>query len=452
MYGSLIEGCDFALFYFVWYNLFGDVMKNIFYFRIISKIGGTEQFLYEIAKKYKDWDITVFYDGADPWQLKRLRNFVRCKQRVKGKKVICDKAFFNFNTDMIDDVEAKEYYFISHANYEELGYTPPIENKKLTNYVGVSKFSADKLDEFGKKIGKEIKTLPCYNPLTLEPKEKVMHLVSACRLNDVVKGGVRTQKLIQALDRYCEETGRHYLWTIFTNPNLKVKIDSPNVVIMKPRVDVRPYIAEADYVLQLSNDMETYCYTINEALGYGVPIVTTPLSIVKELPIDDNMRIELDYNCSNVDEVARQIFEKKVKPFNYEIPRDDWDKLLEKGKSTYEEEKKMKIKVRALISFNDLEENKHRNIGEEFECSKQRAEFLLEHKAIEIIEDGTLKQPYETIMPQPVEEDKEIVIVDAKEENENIIPLDKEKVEEVAKEIQKHIHTSNSKNKKRSKK
>ena len=53
---------------------------------------------------------------------------------------------------------------------------------------------------------------------------------------------------------------------------------------MKPRVDVRPYIADADYVLQLSNDMETYCYTINEALGYGVPIVTTPLTVVKELP------------------------------------------------------------------------------------------------------------------------------------------------------------------------
>ena len=367
-------------------------MKNIFYFRIISRIGGTEQFLYEIAKKYKDWDITVFYDSADSSQIKRLKEFVRCKQRIKGKKVVCDKAFFNFNTDMIDDVEAKEYYFISHANYEELGYTPPIKNEKLNNYIGVSKFSANKLNEFGKKIGKEIKTIPCYNPLTLEPKEKVMHLVSACRLDDKVKGGERTLKLIEALDRYCEKMGRHYLWIIFTNPNLKIKINSQNVVIMKPRVDVRPYIAEADYVLQLSNDMETYCYTINEALGYGVPIVTTPLSIVKELPIDDNMRIELEYDCSNVDDVAKQIFEKKVKPFNYKIPKDDWEKILEKGESTYEEEKKMKFKVRALINFNDMEENKKRAIGDEFECSKTRCDFLLEHKAIEIVEDvvGTI--------------------------------------------------------------
>lgn len=362
-------------------------MKNIFYFRKICKIGGTEQFLYEIAKKYKDWDITVYYDVADRQQLNRLKKYVRCKQRIQGEKVTCEKAFFNFNIDMIDDVEAKEYYFISHANYEELGYTPPIQNNKITNYIGVSHFSANKLDEFGEKIGKEIKTIPCYNPLTLEPKEKVVHLVSACRLDDKVKGGARTLKLIEALDNYCELNGRHYIWTIFTNSNLKVHLNSQNVAIMKPRIDVRPYIAEADYVLQLSNDMETYCYTINEALGYGVPIVTTPLSIVKELPIDDNMRIELEYDCSNVNEVARQIFEKEVKPFNYKIPKDEWDKLLEKGESTYKEVNNMKVKVKAISNFNDLEEEQKRKIGDEWICSKERADFLKEHNAVEILEE-----------------------------------------------------------------
>ena len=40
-------------------------MKNLFYFRKINAIGGTEQFLYEIAKKYNDYDITVLYDEAD---------------------------------------------------------------------------------------------------------------------------------------------------------------------------------------------------------------------------------------------------------------------------------------------------------------------------------------------------------------------------------------------------
>ena len=62
------------------------IYSNIFYFKRISKIGGTEQFLYEIAKKYKDWDITVFFDEADAFQLKRLKKYVRCKNMLDVKK------------------------------------------------------------------------------------------------------------------------------------------------------------------------------------------------------------------------------------------------------------------------------------------------------------------------------------------------------------------------------
>ena len=163
---------------------------------------------------------------------------------------------------MIDDVEANEYYFVSHANYEELhrvngGYIPPIDNKKLTHYIGVSQFSTDKLNEYAEHIKSPIRTKKCYNPLTLEPKEKIIHLVSACRLDDKVKGGERTLKLIEALDKYCATTGRHYIFHIFSNP-VSINIKSPNVVLMKPRVDVRPYIADSDYLVGLSNDMETY--------------------------------------------------------------------------------------------------------------------------------------------------------------------------------------------------
>lgn len=186
-------------------------------------------------------------------------------KKYTGERIQCKRAFFNFNIDIIDSVDAEEYYFVSHANYEELGYKPPIKHKKITNYIGVSQFAADKLDEWGKKLGKDIKTVRCYNPLTLEPKEKIVRLVSACRLDDKVKGGERTLKLIKALDDYCLKNNRHYIWTIFTNPT-NIQIDSPNVCLMKPRIDVRPYIADSTWCLQLSNDMETYCYTVNEAL------------------------------------------------------------------------------------------------------------------------------------------------------------------------------------------
>ena len=355
--------------------------SNIFYFRKISKIGGTEQFLYEIAKKYKDWDITVFYDEADPYQLQRLRQYVRCLKRKPGNIVKCKKAFFNFNIDMINDVEAEEYIFISHANYEELGYKPPIDNPKLNTFIGVSQFAADKLDEYGKKLGLNIKTIKCYNPLTLESVKKVPIIVSACRLDDKVKGGERTLKLIEALDKYCKKNNRQYLWLIFTNKT-NFKLDSPNAVYMKARVDVRPYIAMADWVAQLSNDMETYCYTTNEANGYGVPIITTPLSVYKEFPTTDNERIVLDWDCKNVDEIARLIFEKKVDPFEYTPPKDEWDKILVNNKSTYEEDKKMKVRVEALDTYEkyNVTDNVLGRVpkaGEQFEVTQERLYILL---------------------------------------------------------------------------
>ena len=45
------------------------------------------------------------------------------------------------------------------------------------------------------------------------------------------------------------------------------------------------------------------------------------------------------------------------------------------------------MKVKAIISFNDLEENKHRNIGDVFECSQERCDYLLKHNAIEIVKE-----------------------------------------------------------------
>lgn len=361
-------------------------MKNIFYFRKISRIGGTEQFLYEIAKKYHDWDITVFYDEADKDQLKRLKKLVRCKQRVKGEIVKCDKAFFNFNIDMIDDVDAKEYYFVSHANWEIIGYKPPINHPKLTHFIGVSQFSVDKLNEYAGKLGMKIDAIKCYNPLQLEPKQKVPILVSACRLDDVVKGGERTLRLIDALDRYCELNNRNYLWLIFTNATT-INVQSPNVILMKPRIDVRPYIAMADWVLQLSNDMETYCYTTNEATGYGVPIVTTPLSVYKELPVTKNERIVLEWDCSNVDEVAKEIFEKEVKPFEYKIPKDDWNKILAKGKSTYKYDPKEIVKCKCTRYYFDIEHQQHFDVDKEFTTKRERAEYLQELNLAKIINE-----------------------------------------------------------------
>lgn len=325
---------------------------NFFYFRRISHIGGTEQFLYEIAKKYHKYDIAVLYDETDLDQLLRLKKLVPCYRRDSAERYVCEKAFYNFNLDAINYIEADEHIFVCHAIYQELGYKPPIDNPKIDRIIGVSDYAVSKIHEQAELQGVEKPIQLVYNPLTLEKPDKVVRIISASRLDDKTKGGARTLKLIEALDRYSEKTGRNYLWTIFTNKT-NIQITSPNVVFMQPRIDVRNYIADADWLVQVSNNMETYCYSINEALGYGTRIVRTPLTVAKELKIPKQAELVLDWDCANVDEIAEKMFEPK-KDFSYKAPSDGWNTLLDKKPSEYTY-KPTKVRVKALKAYYDIE-------------------------------------------------------------------------------------------------
>ena len=356
---------------------------NIYYFKRICAIGGTEQFLYELAKKYHKYDLTVMYDDGDLDQLLRLKKLVRCIRRKPGEIYHAQRAFYNFNIDAINQIEADEHIFVCHAIYQELGYKPPIDHPKLSRIIGVSKYAKAQIER-----QKEIQNVDkpaewCYNPLTLEKPDKVVRLISACRLEDKTKGGDRTLKLIEALDKYCGKTGHHYLWLLFTNGVTKT-ITSPNVVVMKPRADVRPYIADSDWLVQISNDMETYCYSINEALGYGTRIVRTPLTVAEELKIPKEAELVLDWDCGNVDEIAENIFKPK-QDFAYKPPKDDWSKFLVKKPSTYTYAAQ-KVLIKPVRAYYDMELGRNvSNWDKPWEVSIERAKELYKKGLIRML-------------------------------------------------------------------
>lgn len=352
-------------------------MDNIFYFRIISSIGGTETFLYEIAKKYNVYDITVMFDSCDEKQFLRLSQYVKCIKRDPKQVYECNKLFLNFNNEALENVKAKEYIFVSHANYEALGYTPPIRDEKITKLVGVSKFSTRKITENAEKIGKKCEIETCYNPLTIE-KNKLVKLVACGRFDDHVKGASNLVQVVKELDKYAEEHNRTYILFVFTNVGTELETISSNVHIMKPRLDIRPFIKDADYLLSPNTvDMETYGYSINESLCLGTPIVATPLTILEELPITDNEYIRLEWDLSNIKEVVKDIFEKKVKPFKYTPPEDRWEDLLVKTKSNYTKSLKDIVEVRTIRRYYDLQLKEWKEInGIPFKITRQRYEYL----------------------------------------------------------------------------
>lgn len=65
------------------------------------------------------------------------------------------------------------------------------------------------------------------------------------------------------LGNILSNAGIPYLWIIFTNDSATIK--NPNIIYMQPRLDIIDYIANADYLVQLS-DCEAYCYSVVESL------------------------------------------------------------------------------------------------------------------------------------------------------------------------------------------
>ena len=52
--------------------------KNVFYFHHLNVIGGVENMFYELGKKYKDWDIVVYYGSGDKKQIESANK--RCEE------------------------------------------------------------------------------------------------------------------------------------------------------------------------------------------------------------------------------------------------------------------------------------------------------------------------------------------------------------------------------------
>ena len=303
-------------------------MKNIFYFNTIATIGGIETFLYQLSKKYAKNDITIYYKTGNEEQIKRLKEYVRVK-RYSGERIECDKAFFNFNLDIIDNVVAKEYIQILHGDYKALGVPLQI-HPKITKYIAVSEVVKKSFEEaYG--ITAEV----VYNPLTIEKPKKMLNLISATRLSSE-KGKQRIERFAEILD----ENGIPYQWLIFTNDTKG--INNPNIIYMKPRLDLTNYIANADYLVQLS-DSEGYCYSVVEALSVGTPVIVTDMPIVKEIGVNKTNGFVVDLELKDVP--VKKIYETTF-DFKYNTKKDTWNKVLASGKTTYNPRK-----VRATESY-----------------------------------------------------------------------------------------------------
>lgn len=345
--------------------------RNIFYISNINHIGGVETMFYNMARKYgADHDITVFYRTGDPAQIRRLKQYVRVKQLKDGMNIKCQKIFCNLYTDILSQVEAEDVYQIIHADYKayKIKHTP---HPDVNHYIGVSENSC--------KVFKELSGLDCqlvYNPIVIDKPRKILHLITAARLS-WEKGRGRMEQMAKALD----DAGIPFVWTVFTGS--PERIDNPSFVYRPTRLDITDYIADADYLVQLS-DTEGWSYSIYESLLLGTPVIVTEFPSAFEMGIENGVNgFILPFSMDNLP--LKEIC-KGVKKFKYEPKQDGWGDILAPGKSTYEEEKNAPVRVKCTKYYFDIELNDYQSPGMEQLVSQERADKLVSLGVSEYLE------------------------------------------------------------------
>ena len=373
---------------------------NIFFVADINVIGGVETYLWELVKKYQDYDIAVVYKTGNEQQINRLKQFCMVYQHT-NQKIKCKVAIINYDVSIINFIEeGADIYQTIHGDYSNKVYSwKPLTHPRIKDYICITQYM---MDTFTQITGKT-NTILHYNPLTIDDKnDDMLILVSATRLTKI-KGKDRMIALANALDN----AGIKYIWYVFTND--VNAIQNPNVVYMKPRLDVRRWIKKADYLVQLS-DTEALCYAMFEALFMNVPVICTPFPFLDEFNIKDGKNAWiLDFDLSNMKHIVSNIMNKPK--FEYKKFDDGYDEVLDHTPSHFKEDKIMKVKVEALdtyekLNITDAVLGRVPKAGEQFEVTKERLNILMGNNAggrifVKIVEP--VKEVKKTILPKKKE-------------------------------------------------
>lgn len=346
-------------------------LKNVLYFPNFNTCGGIETYCYEMGLKYgKDYDITVLYLKGDAKMMHKISKVCRVIKYRDGDEIICDTFIFGYGHEILDHVTAKTIIQTFHADYICRHLNPCLDDR-ITKRFGVADNTTKGIKEHY-AWAENIETM--YNPYTVKKPRKILKLVSATRLTPE-KGYDRMVNLAAKLD----EANIPFHWLVFTDAARQ--FPNKNVSLMGPRQDVLDFIADADYLVQLS-DTEGYSYSIVEALSVGTPVICTALPVAEEQGvINGKTGFILPFDMSDV---PVQAIYKGLRKFTY-TPRDShYETVLVKGNAQYDKEKKDTIIVKATMNYFDIELQKNCYAGTEHETTRERADTLVEKGLVEI--------------------------------------------------------------------
>lgn len=346
-------------------------LKNVLYFPSFNVVGGIETFCYEMGLKYgKDYDITVIFKNGDAGMMKKIAETCRVIRYREGDEIECDTFIFGYGHEILEHVKAKRIIQTFHADYINRHLNPCMD-ERITDRFGVAENTTNGIREHF-EWAKDIVTM--YNPYTVKKPRKVLKLVSATRLT-AEKGFDRMVTLAEKLD----DAGIPFHWLVFTDKPRQ--FPNKSVTVLPARLDVLNFIADADYLVQLS-DTEGYSYSIVEALSVGTPVIVTDIPVSTEQGVvNGKTGFILPFDMS---EVPVDAIYKGLRKFTYTPRESHYETVLVKGKAKYAEDRKETVTIQARMRYNDLELGRVVDRGEAIDVKPERADVLIAKGLAEI--------------------------------------------------------------------
>ena len=278
-------------------------MKEILiYVEYLRWVNGVYTWLMSFYNAFKDdYEITIMTDDQSRRFMYQFENF---QFYDKTATYVTDIFINSYNWKPAPkNVKCKQAYTILHCDYGGIDYKTPPSFYANEHYIAVSRYAAE---NFTRKFG-----LPCdYVEGLLIPKMQIkpkvphqgLRLISCTRLQPV-KGSERMKQLCDLLNNY----GVEYVWDNYCDNMFRNNfIRCHNQV---PQAELFQYIANADYLVQLS-ESEGYCRAVHEALMIGTPVIVCDIPIFRDVVKNgvNGYRIPLDIkNTVNLDQLIQNI-------------------------------------------------------------------------------------------------------------------------------------------------
>lgn len=299
----------------------------------LYKIGGTETFLYNLCKYYKDKNIVLMYRTGKPEYINLLHEFVEVCQDDGKSYYGCDVLIMGsyFASEVNPRVNAKQRYQMVHADYrgmKQAGWQVNLIKPKDTKFIAVSQTAADGLrSEFG------YNSIVQYNILdkTLNEDKPLVFITLSRATRE--KG---IERIVALCDLF-KKCNKKFLWLLCgtvdeqSGQDTKKRIAQiPELLLVPPSHNNKTLIRCADYLVQLS-DTESFCYSAYEALIMGKPIILSDFPEAKNAVVEGKNGYIIPRDITKYDEeLVEKIFNHIPTEITYEdrCDYDLWERIF----------------------------------------------------------------------------------------------------------------------------